>query len=111
VFAQDLTLARATAVRIREVVVIQFYADSMRYVIETQSGSVEVVTRRFRDNADISLETIDLEMTGDSVVFSTRGIADLSDASGALGTATFSSGSSGYTVSFNSMGSSKVDPT
>lgn len=111
VFAQDLTLARATAVRTQEAVVIQFYEDGRRYVIETQSGSVEVATRRFGDNADIDLEAIDLDMTGDVVVFSARGIADLSGASGALGTATFSSGSIGYMVSFNSMGASKVEQT
>ena len=111
VFAQDLTLARATAMRIQEAVVIRFYEDGRRYVIETQSGSVEVATRRFGDNADIDLEAIDLNLTGDSLVFSARGIADLSGAPGALGEATFSSGSTGYKVSFNSMGASKVEQT
>ena len=111
VFAQDLTLARATAVRIRESVVIRFYEDAQRYVVETQSGSVELTTRRFGINADIDLSAIDLNLTGDSLVFSSRGIADLSGASGALGTATFSSGDIGYTVSFNSMGASKVEQT
>jgi Tfp pilus assembly protein FimT len=111
VFALDLTLARSTAMRTQEAVVIQFFESGRRYVIETQSGSVVVTTRRFGDNADIDLETIDLDITGDSLVFSARGIADLSGASGALGTATFSSGATGYTVSFNSRGASKVEPT
>jgi Tfp pilus assembly protein FimT len=111
VFALDLTLARSTAMRTQEAVVIQFFESGRRYAIETQSGSVALTTRRFGDNADIDLETIDLDMTGDSLVFSARGIADLSGAAGALGTATFSSGATGYTVSFNSMGASKVEPT
>ena len=111
VFAQDLTLARTTAVRIREPIVIHFYDDARRYVVETQSGSVELVTRRFGVSADIALSEIDLRLTGDSLVFSSRGIADLSGAAGALGTATFSSGNTEYTVSFNSMGASKVEQT
>ena len=45
VFAQDLTLARTTAVRIRETVVIQFNEDTRSYVVET--GSVELSARRF----------------------------------------------------------------
>jgi len=111
VFALDLTWARATAMRTQEAVVIQFFEDGRRYVIETQSGSVEVATRRFGENADIDLEAIDINLTGDSLVFSARGIADLSGAPGALGEATFSSGAVGYTVSFNSMGVSKVEQT
>ena len=111
VFAQDLTLARATAVRIRESVVIRFYESSRWYVVETQSGSVELSSRRFGDNADINLSAINLNLTGDSMVFNSRGIADISGASGALGTASFSSGATMYTVSFNSMGASKVEQT
>ena len=112
VFAQDLTLARATAVRTQEPVVIRFYeGDTQRYVVETQTGSVELTSRRFGINADIDLSGIDLALTGDSLVFSSRGIADLSGAGGALGTATFSSGDIAYTVSFNSMGASKVEQT
>ena len=111
VFAQDLTLARATAVRTRQPVVIRFYEGDARYVVETQTGSVELTSRRFGINADIDLSGIDLALTGDSLVFSSRGIADLSGAGGALGTATFSSGDIAYTVSFNSMGASKVEQT
>ena len=109
VFAQDLSLARTTAVRIRENVVIRFYEANRWYEVETQSTAVELVRRRFGTNADIDLSAITLDFTGDSVVFSSRGMADLSGAAGALGTATFSAGATSYTVSFNSMGGSKVE--
>jgi prepilin-type N-terminal cleavage/methylation domain-containing protein len=111
VFAQDLTLARNWAVRSREPVVIRFYESSLWYEVEAQSTSTEVARRRFGVNADIDLSGLSLEVAGDSLVFDSRGVADLSGAGGALGTAAFSSGSVTYTVSFNSMGASKIDRT
>lgn len=109
VFAQDLTLARSAAVRAREPVVVRFYETSGWYAVTTQETGTELTRRRFMTNADIELSAIDLVLSGDSVVFSSRGVADLSGASGAVGTATFSSGVITYTVSFNSMGASKVE--
>jgi prepilin-type N-terminal cleavage/methylation domain-containing protein len=111
VFAQDLTLARSFAVRSREPVVIRFYEASLRYEVEAQSTASEIATRRFGVNADIDLSGIALDMPGDSVLFDVRGIADLSGGGGPLGTASFSSGDVTYTVSFNSMGASKIDRT
>jgi prepilin-type N-terminal cleavage/methylation domain-containing protein len=110
-FAQDLTLARMWAVRSREPVVIRFYEASLWYEVETQETGTEVARRRFGVDADINLSSVDLDFAGDSVVFDSRGIADLSGAGGSLGTATFSSGAVAYTVSFNSMGASKIDRT
>lgn len=111
VFAQDLTLARNWAVRSREPVVIRFYESSLWYEVEAQSTSTEVARRRFGVNADIDLSGLSLDVAGDSLVFDSRGVADLSGAGGPLGTATFSSGAVTYTVSFNSMGASKIDRT
>ena len=108
-FAQDLTLARATAVRTRDAIVIHFDETNRLYTVQSQDSSLVVATRRFGSNADIDLSAIDLVTTGDSLYFSARGVADLSGAGGALGTATFSSGDVVYTVSFNSMGASKVE--
>ncbi len=110
IFAQDLSLARSTAVRTREPVVIRFFESSMWYEVEVQSQAQELVRRRFGGSgADIDLSAITLDFDGDTVVFNSRGIADLSGAASALGTATFSSGATTYTVSFNSMGASKVE--
>jgi prepilin-type N-terminal cleavage/methylation domain-containing protein len=109
VFAQDLTLARDWAVRSREPVVIRFYETNLWYEVEAQSSATEVARRRFGVNADIDLTAVSLDMSGDSVVFDSRGVADLSGAGGPLGTATFSSGTVSFTVSFNSMGASKID--
>jgi len=111
VFAQDLTLARNWAVRSREPVVIRFYEASLWYEVEAQSTSTEVARRRFGVNADIDLSGLELHIPGDSIVFDARGLADLSSISGALGAAAFSSGAVTYTVSFNSMGASKIDRT
>lgn len=109
VFAQDLTLARSAAVRARESVVIRFYETTSWYSVTTAETGTELSRRRFGTNADIELSAIDLMMDGDSVVFSSRGVADLSGASGSLGEATFSAGVVTYKVSFNSMGASKVE--
>jgi prepilin-type N-terminal cleavage/methylation domain-containing protein len=111
VFAQDLTVARTWAVRSRERVVIRFFESSLWYQVEAQGSGTEVVRRRFGANADIDLSAAALDFPGDSVVFDLRGLADLSGIGGPLGTATFSSGLVTYTVSFNSMGASKIDRT
>ena len=111
VFAQDLTAARSYAIRSQEPVVIRFYEGSLWYEVETQSTGTEIARRRFGVNADIDLSGVTLDMSGDTVVFNTRGMADMSGAGGPLGTASFSSGATTYTVSFNGMGASKIDQT
>ena len=112
VFARDLALARATAVRTRETVVIRFYETSLWYVVEAIETDTELVRRRFGVNADIDLSDIDLQFKGDSVVFDSRGTADLGETgppTQELGQAIFYYGDISYTVSFNSMGASKVE--
>lgn len=111
VFAQDLVAARSFALRSQEAVVIRFDETLLWYEVESQVTATELVTRRFGDDAGISLSAVDLVSTGDSVRFDPQGIADLSGFVGPLGTATFSSGAIGYTVSFNGMGASKIDQT
>lgn len=111
VFAQDLLLARNWATRGREPVVIRFFETGRWYEVEEQSTATELALRRFGVSADVNLSGVTLDFVGDSVVFDSRGFADLSGAAGPLGTATFSSGAATYTVSFNSMGASKIDRT
>jgi len=111
VFAQDLTQARLVAVRSREPVVVRFFEGGLWYQVETQATATEIARRRFSGNADIELSAVALDMAGDTIVFDTRGFADLSGAGGSLGEATFTSGSFSYTVSFNSMGASKIEET
>ncbi len=111
VFAQDLLMARNWATRGREPVVIRFFESGRWYEVEEQSTATELTLRRFGANADIDLSAVTLDFVGDSVVFDSRGFADLAGAGGPLGTATFSSGAATYTVSFNSMGASKIDRT
>ena len=90
---------------------IRFYEGSLWYEVESQASATEIARRRFGASGDIDLSGVTLDTTGDSLVFSTRGVADMSGAGGALGTATFSSGAVTYTVSFNGMGASKIDQT
>lgn len=109
VFARDLVLARAAAVRGQENVVIRFYETSKWYSVTGVDSGREFARRRFGVNADISLSAIDLALSGDSLVFNSRGIADLSGTGSSLGTATFTSGPATFQVSFNSLGASKVE--
>lgn len=111
IFAQDLVAARSFAVRSQEPVVVRFYESTLWYEIESQNTATVVARRRFGANADVDLSGVTLDTTGDSLVFSVRGLADMSGAGGPLGTATFSSGAVTYTVSFNGMGASKIDQT
>ena len=94
------------AVRGRESVVIRFSESSRWYSVSTMTG-MELTRRRFNSNADIGLAAIDLEMPGDTLLFTSRGI--LSGVGGQLGTATFSSAVETYAVRFNIMGASKVE--
>lgn len=111
VFARDLTLARSSAVRAREKVVIRFFESSRWYEIVAIDSDTEIARRRFGVNADVDLSAINLVFRGDSVVFSSRGVADLSNiqGGGSLGEARFTSGATEYSVYFNSMGASKVE--
>lgn len=109
VFARDLTLARSSAVRAREAVVIRFFESSRWYQVVVQASGTELVRRRFGVNADVDLSVIDLVFQGDTVVFNSRGVADMSGIVGSLGEARFASGTRAYSVYFNSLGASKVE--
>jgi len=111
VFSQDLVAARSFAVRSQDPVVIRFYESTRWYEVVVQSSSAEIGRGRFGSGGDIELSDIALDVAGDSLVFDGRGMADMSGAGGALGTARFSSGATTYTVSFNGMGASKIDRT
>jgi prepilin-type N-terminal cleavage/methylation domain-containing protein len=105
VFAGDLTLARSMAVRGREIVTIKFDEGSMWYTVTTATGR-ELARRRFGATGEVTLSAVSLDLTGDSLQFSTRGVGNLGAAT--LGSAVFSAGSIGYQVQFNSMGASTV---
>ena len=111
IFAQDLVAARSYAIRSQEPVVIRFYESTLWYEVEAQSTSAEITRRRFGTTGEIELSGAELDMSGDSLVFDVRGMADMTGAGGPIGTARFSSGAVTYTVSFNGMGASKIDQT
>jgi len=107
-FVRDLSMARATATRTREPVLLRFHEDDRSYEVVTGSGE-ELVVRSFGTNEEVSLSALDLEMPGDSLRFDARGLADLSGISEPLGRALFTSGERTVTVSFNAAGASRVD--
>ena len=107
IFGQDLTVARNTAARSRQTVVMDFDEGNLSYIVRVEEGDT-LLYRFFDADSDITLASLDLQITGDTVAFNSRGIADLSGAVGTLGTAVFTAGSTTYAVSFNSMGSSRV---
>ena len=108
VFAMDLSLARTSAVRGREVVVVDFDEAGGNYVIRLESGDT-ILRREFGRDDDIPLDSLNLQLTGDSVAFDARGVGDLSGSASPLGTASFAAGATIYDVFFNVMGASKVD--
>jgi prepilin-type N-terminal cleavage/methylation domain-containing protein len=109
-FGQDLKAARNTAIRSRQAVVVDFDETRLSYVVRVEAGDT-LFRRRFEADATLSLSGLDLQLSGDSVAFNRRGIADLRGAVGAVGRAVFTAGNSSYAVSFNSMGSSRVEGT
>ena len=72
VFQMDLSLARANAVRAREAVIVYFDETGGKYLIRLESGDT-VVQREFDRDDDIPLDSLNLQLTGDSLVFDSRG--------------------------------------
>jgi len=108
VFALDIGLARTSAVRSRETVVVDFDEAQMTYLLRFESGDT-ILKREFGESDEIWLDTVNLQLTGDSLAFSSRGVGDLTGAGSSLGVARFVAGDTGYEVSFNGMGASRVD--
>lgn len=108
VFAMDLSLARTSAVRGREVVIVDFDETGGSYLIRRESGDT-LVEREFGRDNEIPLDSLNLQLTGDSVAFDARGVGDLSGSASPLGTASFAAGVTVYDVFFNIMGASRID--
>lgn len=109
-FRQDLTAARNTALRSRQVVVLDFDETHLGYVVRVAAGDT-LFNRTFGPDATLTLSGLDLQLSGDTLAFDRRGVADLSGAGGTLGRAIFTAGTRSYVVSFNSMGSSRAGET
>ena len=107
VFAMDLSYARTSAVRGRKKVVVDFEVGSVSYVVRQEGDTL--LRREFGRDDEIPLDWLALNLTGDSLVFDTRGVGDLSGSGSSLGLASFAAGDAIYDVSFNVMGASKVD--
>ena len=104
-FGLDLSLARSAAVQGRRRAVIRFDEAGRSY--EVRSNRL-LLRRSFGPGSDAPLESIDLELPGDSVAFNARGMADLGGVPGSLGRAVFYAGETSFAVSFNALGASRV---
>ena len=62
IFGQDLTVARNTASRSRQRVVLDFDEGTLGYVIRVEAGDT-LVTRFFDDSSDLRLSSLDLELS------------------------------------------------
>lgn len=108
VFAQDLALARGSALRARRRVVVRFDEPARAYEARTEGGHL-LFRRNYGPGREVRLDSLELDISGDSMVFDARGILDLGGSRSSLGRASFRAGDSRYEVRFNSMGASRVD--
>ncbi|MEX2527683.1 MAG: prepilin-type N-terminal cleavage/methylation domain-containing protein [Gemmatimonadota bacterium] len=107
-FTRDLGVTRSTAVRERQSVSLCLQVDSMRYEIVTAAGR-SVAIRHFGEGSPHRLSGMELNLTGECVIFDRRGLADLTGASGAVGTLELRSNSATSLVTFNAMGVTRVE--
>jgi Tfp pilus assembly protein FimT len=107
IFALDLALTRTAAMRERRPVTLKMQEVLKRYSIRTSTGEV-IALRNYDGAEEMMLTQLQLDLPGDSVRFSARGIANLGGGPGTLGVARFVAGSMTYTVRFNSTGTAEV---
>lgn len=84
VIAADVALARSYAIRNRTVVSLVADEASPSYVLRDASGTV-YLNRLFDASSEMRLETLDVKLPGDSVVFNSRGMLTLGSASVEVG--------------------------
>jgi prepilin-type N-terminal cleavage/methylation domain-containing protein len=108
VFARDLALTRSSALRDRNPVTLVALESQKRYSIRKATGEV-VALRDYGQDQSLELSQLQLDLPGDSVRFSARGIANLGGGLGSLGVARFTAGAVEYTVRFNSTGSARIE--
>jgi Tfp pilus assembly protein FimT len=107
VFVLDLALTRTAAMRERRPVTLVAQEALKRYSIRTSTGDT-IALRNYDGDEEMMLTQLQIDLPGDSVRFSARGIANLGGGPGTLGTARFTAGSLTYTVRFNSTGTAEI---
>ena len=109
VFSQDLSVGRSFAVRTRDTVAVVFDESTPGYTIISFSGDT-LVGRTFAVTSTFKLDTVDLQVTGDSIYFDERGRINFDGITGSIGVARFIAGDGRYQVRFNLLGTSRVSP-
>lgn len=79
VIAADVGLARSYAIRNRTAVALVADEGSASYVVRDASGTV-YLNRAFDVSSEMLLETLDVKLPGDSLVFNSRGMLSLGSA-------------------------------
>jgi prepilin-type N-terminal cleavage/methylation domain-containing protein len=109
VFAYDLSVGRSFSVRTRDTVKVVFSETTPSYTVESLGGDT-LVQRSFTATSEFKLDTLDLQATGDSIYFDTRGRINFGGITGSIGVARFIAGGGRYQVRFNVLGTSRVSP-
>lgn len=104
-FGRDLAQARAFSIRSREGVTIRFEEDSLLYRMESDNGSL-IASGIFGSGGEFSLDSLELDVRGDTIRFSKDGVIDMDKLKLTLASALFSAGGITYEVQFNATGSS-----
>jgi prepilin-type N-terminal cleavage/methylation domain-containing protein len=106
IFAQDLVLARTSALRERQPAALVFLGGSREYVILVDG--VEVARRSYTSLSEVHLSFMELvDPPDDRIDFSARGIADLGGGA-SLGRARFGAGRVTWQARFNAMGAAQI---
>ena len=87
---------------------ILFSESEFTWIMRAETGDT-LVTRYWDGQDESELETMDLDLEGDSLRFNSRGVSDISTSRTSLATARFLAGNSEYEVNFNGMGAYRID--
>ena len=105
--SRDLRLARATAVGSRQPVSLVVNSSDRSYVVRDTLGTV-IARRTFAAGSELMIVSLELDQPGDSVTFSSRGVAALVNTTDGLAEAVVGSPTREYVVRFNATGSSRI---
>ena len=102
--SRDLRLARSAAIGSRQPVSLVVTASNLSYVVRDTAGTV-IARRVFSAGSELMIESLRIDLPGDSVTFGPQGVATLT---GVLAEAVVGSPTREYVVRFNATGSSRI---
>ena len=104
VIAGDIAVTRSAAIKLRRNVSLVANEDSLSYVIRSDSGTVLYPRRSFDLGSELPLNSLDVQLDGDSMTFNPRGIL----ISGGTRRIDVARSSRGMRVEFNILGRARI---